>query len=111
MVSYHAIILYAFIPYVIVDILREIETQSGFLRLIDYLNDNGESMLTQIRDDRAIPIHQLYDSIEMAKKLKLIKTRIDNAKYPPRNLISITEKGRELAVKIKEIIDILKSSE
>ena len=111
MVSYCTIILYALNPYVIVDILREIETQSGFLRLIDYLNDNGESMITQIRDDKQIPIHQLYDSIDMAKKLKLIKTRIDNTKYPPRNLISLTEKGTDLAIKIKEVMDILKSSE
>ena len=111
MVSYNAIILYALIPYDIVDILREIETQSGFLRLIDYLYDNGESMVTQIRDDKQIPIHQLYDSIEMAKKLKLIKTRIDNTKYPPRNLISLTEKGSNLAKKIKEVMEILKGSE
>ena len=111
MVSYCTIILYALIPCVSVDILREIETQSGFLRLIDYLNDNGESMITQIRDDKQIPIHQLYDSIDMAKKLKLIKTRIDNTKYPPRNLISLTEKGTDLAIKIKEVMDILKSSE
>ena len=108
MVSYCKIILYALIPCVSVDILREIETQSGFLRLIDYLNDNGESMITQIRDDKQIPIHQLYDSIDMAKKLKLIKTRIDNTKYPPRNMISLTEKGKNVAMKIKEIEDILK---
>ncbi len=108
MVSYCTIILYALIPCVSVDILREIETQSGFLRLIDYLNDNGESMITQIRDDKQIPIHQLYDSIDMAKKLKLIKTRIDNTKYPPRNMISLTEKGKNVAMKIKEIEDILK---
>ena len=111
MISYCAIILYAPNHYIHVDILREIETQSGFLRLIEYLDVNGESMITQIRDDKQIPIHQLYASIEMAKKLKLVKTRIDITKYPPRNMISLTEKGSNLAKKIKEIIDILKVSE
>ncbi len=111
MISYYAIILYALKHYITVDILREIETQSGFLRLIEYLDVNGECMITQIREDRQIPIHQLYASIEMAKRLKLIKTRIDNTKYPPRNMISLTKKGSDLAEKIKEIMDILKLSE
>ena len=93
------------------DILREIETQSGFLRLIEYLDVNGESMITQIRKGRQIPIHQLYASIDMAKKLKLIKTMIDNTKYPPRNMISPTEKGSDIVKKIKEIMDILEISE
>lgn len=107
MISHYAIILYGGIAYIIVDILKEIEMQSGFFRMINYLSKNGENQLTDIQNDTGIPIHQLYFSIEKAKKLKLIKSRIDNTKYPHRNLISLTEKGELIAEKIKEIVKII----
>ncbi len=89
------------------DILRTMEKQSGFLRLIFYLGDRGERSIKDIMDDTNIPVHQLYSSIEKGKELGIIKTRIDNDKYPPRNLVSLTEKGKEISQKIGEIIDIL----
>jgi DNA-binding PadR family transcriptional regulator len=91
------------------DPLKLIEKQSGFLRLIWYLDSSGEKPLTTILDDTEIPVHQLYSSIEKGKELGLISTVIDGSKYPPRSIISLTAKGKKVAEKIGEILNILKS--
>jgi len=36
-----------------------------------------------------------------------VKRRIDKSSYPNRNLISLTTKGEKLALKLKEIADLL----
>ena len=84
--------------------LKLLEKQSGFLRLLVYLSDKKEKALTEILDETDIPVHQLYSSIEKAKELDLVKTRMDRRKYPPRNLISLTQKGIRVSEKIKEIV-------
>ncbi len=90
------------------DSLKILEKQSGFMRLLVYLLDNGEKTITEIMKDTDIPVHQLYSSIEKAKDLKLVMTRVDSSKYPARNLISITTKGKSVARKVNEIIELLK---
>ncbi|MGB9815728.1 MAG: hypothetical protein ACPLVI_07305, partial [Thermoplasmata archaeon] len=62
---------------------------------------------TEILNDTEIPVHQLYSSIKKAKELGLAESRIDSSKYPARNLIYLTEKGKEVAMKIKEIITLM----
>ncbi len=89
------------------DPLKVLEKQSGFLRLIHYLGENGESPLTEIMENAEISVHQLYSSIEKGKELDLVKTRMDRKKYPPRNMVSLTEKGLKLSKKIEEMIRIL----
>lgn len=84
-----------------------IEKQSGFLRLLLYLDEHGEQSITEILDGSGIPVHQLYASIEMAKNWKLVSSRIDKSSYPNRNLIKITEKGNKAVTKIKEFLEIL----
>jgi DNA-binding PadR family transcriptional regulator len=81
--------------YLIEDPLKMIEKQSGFLRLIWYLDSSGEKPLTTILDDTEIPVHQLYSSIEKGKELGLISTVIDGSKYPPRSIISLTVRGKK----------------
>jgi predicted transcriptional regulator len=39
--------------------------------------------------------------------MKLIESTIDNTKYPPQNVISLTNKGRKVAQKLKEIEEVL----
>ncbi len=90
------------------DSLKILEKQSGFMRLLVYLLDNGEKTITEIMKDTDIPVHQLYSSIEKAKELELVNSRMDKEKYPPRNLISITAKGKKVAKKINEIVLLLK---
>jgi len=89
------------------DSLKVLERQSGFLRLIYYLGENGEKTVTEIMEGADIPVHQLYASIEKALKLKLVKRRIDATSYPNRNIISLTRRGKELSRKLKEITDLL----
>ena len=81
--------------YLIEDPLKMIEKQSGFIRLIWYLDSSGEKPLTTILDDTEIPVHQLYSSIEKGKELGLISTVIDGSKYPPRSIISLTVRGKK----------------
>lgn len=89
------------------DPLKVLEKQSGFLRLLVYLSDKKEKALTEILDETNIPVHQLYASIEKAKELDLVKTRIDSKKYPPRNIISLTQKGKKFSRKLEELMEIL----
>ncbi len=78
-----------------------IEKQSGFLRLLLYLDEHGEQFITEILGGSGIPVHQLYASIEIAKNWKLVSTRIDKSSYPDRNLIMIMEKEKEAEVKLR----------
>ena len=89
------------------DPLKVLEKQSGFLRLLVYLSDKKEKTLTEILDETDISVHQLYASIEKAKELGLVKTRIDKKKYPPRNIIEITGKGKKVAFKIGEVLRLI----
>lgn len=90
-----------------VDILKEIEMQSGFFRLLVYLSSSGEKQITDIIDETGIPVHQTYKSIRKAHSLGLVKSRIDNTRYPHRNLVSLTGKGEKVAAKVEEIVVIL----
>ena len=83
------------------------EKQSGFLRLLIYLHDHGEKQITEILDDTDIPVHQLYASIEKGKELRLINSRIDREKYPARNIILLTEKGKRAARKLREFLIVV----
>ena len=89
------------------DPLKVLEKQSGFLRLLVYLSDKKEKTVTEILDETDIPVHQLYSSIEKAKELDLVKTRMDSRKYPPKNMISLTAKGKKFSKKLEELIKIL----
>ena len=84
-----------------------IEKQSGFLRLLLYLDEHGEQAITEILDGSGIPVHQLYASIEMARNWKLVSSRIDKSSYPNKNLIGITEKGRITSSKLNDFLDCL----
>ena len=90
-----------------VDIIKEIEMQSGFFRLLVYLSSSGEKQITDIIDETGIPVHQTYNSIRNAHSLGLVKSRIDNTRYPHRNLVSLTGKGEKVAAKVEEIVVIL----
>ena len=93
----------------IVDRLKLIEKQSGFLRLISYLHTKGERPITTIMEETGIPVHQLYSSIEKGKSMGLVTTRVDISSYPNKNLIDLTEKGRKMGDKILEMLEILNS--
>ena len=62
-------------------------------------------------DDYSISSTTLYRTIEALKNLKIVKSEIDSSTYPKRSVISLTQKGKLVAKKLKEIEDILKENE
>ncbi len=52
-------------------------------------------------------MHQVYRSLEKTKSLGLVKSRIDDTKYPHRNLVSLTEKVGKTGAKVMDIVSIL----
>ncbi len=89
--------------------IKILEKQSGLIRLLIYLNDNPPTNVQSIVDNSEIYPNIMYPSIRKAKELKLIKEEIDNSKYPPRTVLYLTERGKLVAQKLKEIEEILKS--
>jgi DNA-binding PadR family transcriptional regulator len=49
----------------------------------------------------------MYASLRKSKDLGLITSRSDSRSYPPRNMISLTDKGKKVAKHLKEIEEIL----
>ena len=84
-----------------------LEKQSGILRLILYLYDNGESLLSSIWSKAQIGINQGYKALEKGRELDLIATRVDYSTYPRKNMISLTVKGKEVAKYLKKIEEVL----
>ena len=84
-----------------------LEKQSGILRILIFLSEHDEHMLSDIWDDAGVGINQGYKALEKAKDLGLVSTKIDSKKYPPRNYVSLTDKGRKVAKHLKEIENIL----
>lgn len=88
--------------------IKVLEKQSGLIRLLIYLNDRSPINVQAIVEDSDIYPNIMYVSIRKAKDLKLIDDKIDNSKYPPRTMLYLTEKGKKVAQKLKEIEEILK---
>ncbi|MHB1708747.1 MAG: hypothetical protein ACYCT2_04645 [Thermoplasmataceae archaeon] len=91
------------------DLIKVLEKQSGFLRLLIHLYVNGEKQITEILDDTNIPVHQLYASIEKGKDLGFVSATVNSSKYPPRSIISLTGKGKKVAEKLADILKIMES--
>ena len=88
-------------------LVKALETQSGAMRLLLYLL-KGPSYVTLILKETDIPNIQLLRSIELLLDLKLIQKKVDTTTYPKRNIISLTNKGKQIAQKVKEIEQLLK---
>ena len=88
--------------------IGKLEKKSGLLRLLVFLYDHGEYMLSDIWDNSGISRNSGSGAMELLKKYGLVKNRVDDSKYPPRYMYSLTEKGQNIAQKLKEIEEILK---
>lgn len=89
------------------DILKILEKQSGFLRVLNYLVEKGEQPITKLINESGIPSHQAYSSIELGEKWNMITSRKDSSSHPIRNLIGITEKGMRATQKLRELMEIV----
>ena len=76
--------------------------------MLIYLKDKPPVNVQSIIDDSDIYPNIMYASIRKAKEIALIYDRVDNSKYPPRTILNLTDKGRRVAQKLKEIEEILK---
>ena len=88
--------------------IGKLEKKSGLLRLLVFLYDHGEYMLSDIWDNSGISRNSGSGAMELLKKYGLVKNRVDDSKYPPRYMYSLTEKGQNIAQKLKEIESILR---
>jgi len=87
--------------------MRILEGQAGNLRVLIYLSNVDETNFQSIVEGLPLTGRSLYSVIDKLKELELIKTRIDRSSYPPRNMISLTEKGRKVAEYLKKIEKVL----
>ena len=90
--------------------IGKLEKKSGLLRLLVFLYDHGEYMLSDIWDNSGISRNSGAGAMELLKKYGLVKNRVDDSKYPPRYMYSLTEKGQNIAQKLKEIENVLKEN-
>ncbi|MEM0160252.1 MAG: transcriptional regulator [Thermoplasmata archaeon] len=88
--------------------IKSLEGQQGILRLLIYLSSVNEVNFQRIVFETDIYDRILRLSLEKLKELGLVKTRIDNSSYPPKNMISLTEKGKKIAEYLKNIEEVLK---
>ncbi len=87
--------------------LEKLEGQKGVLRILVYLDEHGETNFQKIVDDSSLYDRIVRNSLPILKDAGLISTKIDNSSYPPKNMISLTQKGKRIGSKLKEIDEIL----
>jgi len=87
--------------------MRILEGQAGNLRVPIYLSNVDKTNFQSIVEGLPLTGRSLYSVIDKLKELGLIKTRIDRSSYPPRNMISLTDKGRKVAEYLKKIEKVL----
>ena len=86
----------------------QFERHSQFMRIIFILDELGGLNFQKFIEDYSISSTTLYRTIEALKNLKIVKSEIDNSSYPKKSIISLTEKGKLVAQKLKEIEENLK---
>ena len=87
--------------------IRVLEKQSGLIRLLIFLLDNHPINVQSVIENTDIYPNIMYSSLRKSKDLGLIASRTDSKSYPPRNMISLTDKGKKVAKHLKEIEEIL----
>jgi len=84
-----------------------LEGQAGNLRVLIYLSNVDETNFQSIVEGLPLTGRSRHSVIDKLKELGLIKTRIDRSSYPPRNMISLTDKERKVAEYLKKIEKVL----
>ena len=87
--------------------LEKLEGQKGVLRILVYLLYHGETNFQRIVDESDLYDRIVRNSLPILKDAGLVSTKIDNTSYPPKNMISLTEKGKRIAEKLMEIEEIM----
>ena len=82
---------------------KSLELQPIF-KLILFISEKGECKLSELKDE----FPGSYSYIEDLKAEGIIEASIDNSKFPSETIISLKEKGKLIAQKLKELEEILK---
>jgi len=87
--------------------LKNLEGQKGILRILVYLLDQGEVSIQNITDNTDLYYNIVKKSSSLLREYGLVNTRVDSSTYPPRNMISLTEKGKKVAEHLKKVEEVL----
>jgi predicted transcriptional regulator len=91
--------------------IRVFEKQSGLIRLLIHILTEGPTNVQKVIDTTDIYPNIMFSSLKKAKAAGLIITKKDKSSYPAKNIIYLTEKGRLVAEKFREINELLKGNE
>lgn len=86
----------------------DFEGQKGTIRLLLYLYGKEEVSLSIILKETDIYDRIFWKSADILKANNLITTRIDDTSYPPKNIVSLTDMGKKVAEKFREIEELLR---
>jgi predicted transcriptional regulator len=78
------------------------------LKELLYLEEKDHDPFQEFQNNLDFYYSAVYRSVERLKELGLVRQDINAMTKPPRNIIKLTEKGKLVAQKLKEIEDILK---
>ena len=81
---------------------RGMELSDAF-KMIIYLHNDGPKDVGILKKE----FPGLFGFVEDMRSSGIIISKVDNSRYPPESLIELTEKGKKVAEKLKEIERIL----
>ena len=87
--------------------IQSFERHAQIIRILLILESENKLNFQSFIDDKGISSTTLYRTLAALKELDVITTTLDNSRYPPQNVISLTEKGKKVAKHLKEIEEIL----
>ncbi|MEM0134333.1 MAG: hypothetical protein QXU18_03785, partial [Thermoplasmatales archaeon] len=73
-------------------------------KLILFVDECGECKISDLKNH----FSKVFSYTEELKTSGIIEATIDNSKFPPDTKMSLTEKGKLVAQKLKEIEEILR---
>jgi len=93
--------------------LKKAEQVAEGGEISEFLTDDMK-ILIYLLNEKETPYESLkgkfssaYSSVSRLKQMKLVDAKIDNSKFPKEEIISLTDKGRKVAEKLKEIEEVL----
>lgn len=86
----------------------ELERHSLLLEIIFILEEKGEINFQKFIDNYSMSSTTLYRTLGALKKLKIVGSKIDKSTYPKKTVLFLTENGKSIAQKLKEIDEILR---
>jgi DNA-binding MarR family transcriptional regulator len=94
--------------------LKKAEQVAEGREISEFLTDDMK-ILIYLLHEKETPYESLkgkfssaYSSVSRLKQMKLVRARIDSSKYPSEEIISLTDRGRKVAEKLKEVEEVLK---